>query len=102
MKYAGTPSSVDALAAAFARLANGPSEVTEAHQGSKVGSPPVERHREAMPDDLLTRAETARRMRTSVATVKRRERAGPLPAVRHGRVVRYRVADIDALSIRSH
>lgn len=55
-----------------------------------------------MPDDLLTRRETAQRMRCSEATVKRRTAAGDLAAARNGRLVRYRVADVDAFIAGDH
>ena len=45
-------------------------------------------------NDLLTRAEAARYLRVSDRTVSRLIRAGQLPAVRIGRAVRIRHADL--------
>ena len=45
-------------------------------------------------DDLLTRTEVARYLRVSDRTVSRLIRAGQLPAVRIGRAVRIRHADL--------
>ena len=45
-------------------------------------------------DPLLTRQEIAKRWRQSTETVKRRERAGFLHALKLGRSVRYRLSDV--------
>ena len=45
-------------------------------------------------DPLLTRREVAERWRQSTETVKRRERAGVLHALKLGRGVRYRLSDV--------
>lgn len=45
-------------------------------------------------DSLLTRRELADRWRQSTETIKRRERAGLLHALRLGRSVRYRLSDV--------
>jgi hypothetical protein len=47
-------------------------------------------------DLLLTRREVAERWRQSTETIKRRERAGVLRALKLGRGVRYRLADVVA------
>jgi hypothetical protein len=44
--------------------------------------------------EMLTRCELATRWRLSTETIKRRERAGILPALKLERGVRYRTADI--------
>jgi hypothetical protein len=46
------------------------------------------------PYELLTRRQLAKRWRFSTETIKRRERAGILPALKLGRGVRYRIEDI--------
>ncbi len=48
-----------------------------------------------MRDDLLTLPQAAARLSCSVATVKRRIRAGTLPTFRDGRIVRVRELDLD-------
>lgn len=45
-------------------------------------------------DPLLTRREVAERWRQSTETVKRREKAGILNALKLGRGVRYRLSDV--------
>jgi hypothetical protein len=45
-------------------------------------------------DLLLTRREVAERWRQSTETIKRRERAGALQALKLGRGVRYRLSDV--------
>ena len=45
-------------------------------------------------DPLVTRQEVAKRWRQSTETVKRRERAGFLHALKLGRSVRYRLSDV--------
>ena len=45
-------------------------------------------------DSLLTRRELADRWRQSTETIKRRERAGLLHALKLGRSVRYRLSDV--------
>jgi len=45
-------------------------------------------------NELLTRRELATRWRFSTETIKRRERAGILPALKLGRGVRFRMEDI--------
>ena len=45
-------------------------------------------------DSLLTRRELADRWRQSTETIKRRERAGLLHALKLGRGVRYRLSDV--------
>jgi hypothetical protein len=45
-------------------------------------------------DPLLTRREVAERWRQSTETVKRREKAGVLNALKLGRGVRYRLSDV--------
>ena len=45
-------------------------------------------------DPLLTRREIANRWRQSTETIKRRERAGFLRALKLGRNVRYRLSDV--------
>ena len=47
-------------------------------------------------DLLLTRREVAERWRQSTETIKRRERAGDLQALKLGRGVRYRLSDVVA------
>jgi excisionase family DNA binding protein len=46
-------------------------------------------------DRLLTLADVAAALGCSLATVKRRVRAGELPAFRDGRIVRVRACDLD-------
>ena len=48
-------------------------------------------------DPLLTRREVAERWRQSTETVKRREKAGVLNALKLGRGVRYRLSDVLAV-----
>lgn len=48
-------------------------------------------------DPLLTRDEVADLLRVSRRTVERMEDSGQLQAIRIGRQVRYRRADVDAL-----
>jgi Helix-turn-helix domain len=45
-------------------------------------------------DPLFTRQELAERWRQSTETIKRRERAGRLHALKLGRSVRYRLSDV--------
>jgi hypothetical protein len=47
-------------------------------------------------DPLLTRREIANRWRQSTETIKRRERAGFLRALKLGRSVRYRLSEVVA------
>lgn len=69
------------------------------HTGSRVAPTYPDFHDGAVTTDtLLCRAEAAKRLACSVSTLKRRESAGDLPAFRHGRLVRYRVADLDGLT----
>jgi hypothetical protein len=46
---------------------------------------------------LITRPELSRRWRVSRETLKRRERAGILTALKLGRGVRYRLSQIEAI-----
>ena len=48
-------------------------------------------------DEFLTRRELARRWRCSEMTLKRRERERLLNAFRTGRIVRYRLAEIEKI-----
>jgi len=48
-----------------------------------------------MTERLLTFEEAARELRCSLATVKRRVRAGELPVFRDGRIVRVRSTDLE-------
>lgn len=91
------PDSILALEKTFAAIWHRSPEVTGGHSGSIVAGLPPMGDGPVMPETLLDRRATARRMNCSPETVKRRERAGQLPAVRHGHIVGYRVADIDAL-----
>ena len=50
---------------------------------------------------LLTRLDLCERWRTSRETLKRRERAGILTALRLGRLVRYRVSQIEQIEKES-
>jgi hypothetical protein len=52
-------------------------------------------------DPLLTRNEVAQRWRQSMETVKRREKAGVLNALKLGRGVRYRLSDVVAFESAS-
>lgn len=98
----GVPASLDVLERVFAMIAIGPRRVSEGHRGSEVGADDVPPDHDHVTDtSLLTRAQAAARMRCSVSSVKRRERDGALTPIRHGRVVRHRVADIDAYLTRS-
>ena len=45
-------------------------------------------------ETLLTRKQLSERHKVSIETLKRRERAGELPALKMGRGVRYRLSDI--------
>jgi hypothetical protein len=47
-------------------------------------------------DPLFTRREVAERWRQSTETIKRREKAGLLHALKLGRSIRYRLSDIRA------
>jgi len=50
------------------------------------------------PEQLLSRRAVADRWQTSVETIKRREKAGLLKAIRFNqRLLRYRLSDIEAL-----
>jgi hypothetical protein len=50
------------------------------------------------PEQLLSRKAVADRWQTSVETVKRREKAGLLKALRFNqRLLRYRLSDVEAL-----
>jgi predicted site-specific integrase-resolvase len=50
------------------------------------------------PEQLLSRRAVANRWQTSVETVKRREKAGLLKAIRFNqRLLRYKLSDIEAL-----
>ena len=50
------------------------------------------------PEQLLSRKAVANRWQTSVETVKRRERAGLLKALRFNqRLLRYKLSDVEAL-----
>ena len=45
-------------------------------------------------DSQFTRKQLAGRWKTSVETIKRRERAGILKAMKNGRLVRFRLSDV--------
>lgn len=96
---AGVPASIEALEALFAAIALGPRRVIAGHDGSKVGLLAERRdgipHEDEPLPDLLSREQAARRLRCSVSTLKRRERTGDLCPVRHGRLVRHRLVDLD-------
>ena len=49
-----------------------------------------------MVSELMTTEETAHYLRLSIETVKRKARAGGLPAAKVGRVWRFRKAELDA------
>ena len=49
------------------------------------------------PTQLLTRRELCVRWRVSRELLKRREKAGVLPALKLGRGVRYRLSDVERL-----
>lgn len=83
-----------ALQRVAARVARGPRRSVEDQRGAEVGDSAPAGDGGPMPDTLLTRLQAAKRMGCHVSTLKRREQQG-LKVVRHGRVVRYRVADID-------
>lgn len=71
--------------------------VTGAQSVSIVGIPEPSRDSEQVTaDTLLTYRESADRMNISLSTLRRRVAAGDLRPVRHGRITRLRVADIDA------
>lgn len=97
----GVPPSLARLEALFASLGVSSQRVTAAHDGPEVGPAQTRRNRRPYgvvepPAGLLTREQAAQRLGCSPSTVKRRERAGDLVPVRHGRLVRYRLADLDA------
>jgi hypothetical protein len=48
---------------------------------------------------LFTRTDLARRWAVSIETLKRREKAGLLPALKLGRGVRYRLPDIEKIEV---
>lgn len=48
-------------------------------------------------DSQFTRKQLAERWKTSTETIKRRERAGLLKAIKLGRTVRYRLSDVLAV-----
>jgi excisionase family DNA binding protein len=97
----GFPTELEELEVLFARLWQGPREATEGREGSTFASHDGTGNAENVtPETLLTRNQAAARLQVSVTTLKRREKAGHLPATRHGRVVRYRAADLDNLHLR--
>ena len=49
------------------------------------------------PQHLITRRELSSRWAISIETLKRRERAGTLPFLKLGAVVRYRLTDIEEI-----
>lgn len=51
-------------------------------------------------DQFLTRRDLATRWLCSEMTIKRREAQGLLKPIRHGRIVRYRLADIATLETK--
>lgn len=97
-KQGRAPASFAMLERVFADVWHRSSEVTAGQRGAIVAAPPPADDRSVMPETLLDRQATARRLDCSESTVKRREQAGELPAVRHGRIVRYRAADVDTLT----
>lgn len=101
LEGSAVPASLDALEKVFARVAVGPRRSTEDHRGSDVGDVPARRD-SGIAADQLTRGQAAKRLRCSVSTLKRRESEGELLPVRHGRIVRYRVSDIDDYLKRNH
>jgi predicted site-specific integrase-resolvase len=53
---------------------------------------------QAKPEQMLSRRAVAERWQTSVETIKRRERAGLIKPLRfNSRLIRYRLADVEAL-----
>ena len=56
-----------------------------------------------MPADnaTLTRQELAERWRCCIETIKRRQAAGALKALKLGRMVRYRLADVEAVEAQA-
>ncbi len=91
----GIPPALDALEQLCNLIVAGPRKVTEGQEGSTLPDPGPASDGHLMPDTLLDLPQAAARMSISPSTVKRRAMSGDLPAVRHGRVVRYRVSDID-------
>lgn len=92
LEGSSVPTSLDALEKVFARIAVGPPRDTAGHPQTNVGALAVPSDDAVMPDTLLNRTQAAKRLRCSVRTLNRRD----LPKVRHGRIVSYRVADLDA------
>ena len=52
-------------------------------------------------ETLLTRQDLSQRHQVSVETLKRREKAGLLPALKLGRSIRYRLSDVLAFEAAS-
>ena len=98
LEGSSVPPTLDALEQVFARIAIGSRKVTGGHSGPEIDavSDPGDGRSHESPTDLLDRKQAARRLRCSESTVKRREAAGELRPIRHGRVVRHRVTDLDA------
>lgn len=92
---------VTALARHFIALGSG-REVIEGHGGSLFAPLAPVPDGGGMDDQLLTRPAAAQRLGVSVSTLKRREAAGDIQPLRHGRVVRYRAADLIALMEAGH
>jgi excisionase family DNA binding protein len=99
LEGASVPAALEALGTVFATVALESSRRATADQ---EGSVVADRSftvdcADMSPDALVTTAQAATRMNVSPSTVKRRAAAGVLVALRHGRVVRFRIADIDSL-----
>jgi predicted site-specific integrase-resolvase len=58
----------------------------------------MSKHIQAISEQMLSRKAVAERWQTSVETIKRRERAGLIKPLRfNSRLIRYRLADVEAL-----
>lgn len=99
---AAVPASIRAVEQLAASVFFGSRRATEGQRSAEFDHSPrvPDGERVTTNDSLLTRAQAARRARCSTSTIKRREAAGDLVAVRHGRVVPYRAGDIDNLGDR--
>lgn len=100
LEGAGTPSSLDALERVFVRVwasrqSASPAD-TSTHDTGRQGRPELGGVLEPADSGLMTGKQAAARIGCAVRTLQRREAAGELSPIRHGRVVRYRRADVDA------
>lgn len=91
----GRPANIEitSLARQFIALGSG-QEVIGGHRGSLFAPLASAPDGGDMEGPLLSRPDAAEFLGVSVSTLKRREAAGLVSALRHGRVVRYRTTDL--------